>query len=123
MQDLVTRPTVGALFSSQAVTSTGTCTVVVCMYDSIMPHCYVVWGLVETFVLGGTLMFGYGAAIVSKTIRAVTESPVTTSSTPIPIFVVKLFDLSSAGRHLMFPRRNQPCCWIHCVCHSVSVKP
>ena len=65
------------------------------------------WGLAETFVLGGTLMFGYGAAIVRKTIHAVTESPVTTSSTPIPIFVVvELIDLGSTGRCIMFPRGN-----------------
>ena len=47
-------------------------------------------------------MFGYGGAIVKETIHTVTESPVTTSSTPVPIFAVKLFDLGSTCRHLMF---------------------
>ena len=62
--------------------------------------------LAKTFVLGRTLMLGYGGAIVNETICAVTESPVTTSSAPIPIFVVELFNLGSIGRCLMFPRRN-----------------
>ena len=63
-------------------------------------------GLLEHLFLAGPSCLRYGGAIVGKTIGAVTGSPVTASSTPIPVFVVEVLDFASICRCLVSLGRN-----------------